>query len=111
MNLEEKTEELSKKIELSLVFEELRAILDNFEEDKMRHANQELVRRESVESLLRTIHEEFENDSRAMISEDLGNGGARFHFWNSKTPTLKLRCWSMLNREGAKRPQLKILKG
>ena len=62
MNLGEKKEELSKKIELRCGFEELRTISNGYEEDKMWKANQELVWRESVESQLHTIRE------REMIS-------------------------------------------
>ena len=58
LNLDEKKEELCKKIELSCGFSGLRTILHDFEEDKMRKANQELIRKESVESQLRTIQEE-----------------------------------------------------
>ena len=58
MNLEEKKEELSNQIELSFGFDELRTILNNFEEDKMRKANQELIRRGSVGSQLPTVREE-----------------------------------------------------
>ena len=76
MNLEEKMEELSKQIELSFGFEELRTILNNFEEDKMWKANQELIRQDSVESQLHTIQEGgIGNDFGTAISEDLRNGG------------------------------------
>ena len=72
LNLDEKQEELSKTIELSCGFEELRTMLNDFEEeDKIWGGNQELIRKESVESQLSTIRES-ENDSGAAIS---GNGG------------------------------------
>ena len=72
LNPEEKKEELSNQIELSLGVGELRTISDNFEGDKMRKANQEAIRQASVGSQLHTIkEEEFENDFGSMISEDL----------------------------------------
>ena len=57
LNLEEKKGELSKQIKLSFGFGELGAILSNFEEDKMRKASQELIRREIVGCQLPTIQE------------------------------------------------------
>ena len=68
LNLEEKKEELSNRIELSFGFAELRTILGNFEEDKMRKGNQEAIRQESVECQLHTIQEEIGNDFGAAIS-------------------------------------------
>ena len=40
LNLDEKKEELSNQIELSCGFEELRTIVNDFEEDKMWESNQ-----------------------------------------------------------------------
>ena len=73
LNLDEKKEELSNQIELSCGFGgELRTFLNDFEEDKMRKANQELIMRGSVGSQLPTIQEERGGDFGAAISE---NGG------------------------------------
>ena len=67
-----KKDELSKQIELSCGFRELRTILNDFEGDKMRKTKQELIREESVGSQLPTIREDGEIDFGAAISE---NGG------------------------------------
>ena len=77
LNLSEKKEGLSNQVELSFGFGELGAILNNVEEDKIWKANQELIRRESVESQLRTIREETEKDFRTAISGDLENSGGQ----------------------------------
>ena len=61
LNLEQKKDERSNQIELSVGFGELGSILNNFEEDKMWATSQESIRRESVESQLRKIQEEAEN--------------------------------------------------
>ena len=59
-NSEEKKGELSKKIELSPAFEELSKILSNFEEGKIRKANKESIRKESIGNQLPEIQEESE---------------------------------------------------
>ena len=83
LNLDGKKEELSKKIELSCGFGELSTILNDSEGDKMRKANQELIRRESVGSQLHTIQDR-ENDSGRRFRKMLGIG---VHFRNSRKPT------------------------
>ena len=70
INLEEKKQELSRQIELSMGFGELGGILNNSEEDKIWKANGETRRQESVGNQLPTIEEE-----GAVISRDFGNDG------------------------------------
>ena len=67
-------QELSRQIELSLGFGELRETLNNFEEGKIWKANGETRWRESVGNQLHAIREEdSRNDSGAAISRDFGN--------------------------------------
>ena len=77
LNLEEKQEELSKQIELSVGFGELGEIMNNSAGDKFWNANQESIRRESVESQSRAIQEDRGDDFGAVISGDLWNSGGR----------------------------------
>ena len=55
--MEEKKDELSNQIELSLGFGELGEILNNFEEDKIWKENKESIMRESVGGQLHAIQE------------------------------------------------------
>ena len=68
LNLEEKKEELSNRIELRLGFGELGGIMNNSEEDKIRDSGKESIMRESVGKQLPAIQEERENDFGAAIS-------------------------------------------
>ena len=65
---------MRKQIELCCGFEELRTILNEFEEDKIWKSNKEMEIQEGVESQLPTI-QEGENDFGAVFSGNLGNGG------------------------------------
>ena len=76
LNSEEKKEELSHRIGLSVVFEELGELLNNFVGDKLWQANRELVRKESVgESITYYSRRRKSNDFGTAISGDLGNSG------------------------------------
>ena len=74
--------------------------MNNSEEDKIRNANKETRRQESVGDQLRTI-QEIENDFgrwHREISEMMEIGS---HFQNNRTPTLMKRRWGDVEMGGA----------
>ena len=62
LDLEEKQNELNKKIELSCGFEELRTILNDFEAFRNWKMNKEIERQGEIEHQLPIIQEEGENE-------------------------------------------------
>ena len=112
MNLEGKKGELSNQIELGFGFGELRTISNNFEEDKMRKANRELIRRGSVESQLPTIQDgEIGNVFGTTISGDLGNGGGRSPLLEQQETNIEAEMLGNVEPGGVDRSSLKIPNG
>ena len=72
-----KENELSKQIDLSCGFGELRRNLEDFEEMEKWKANEEIERQEEIENQPPTIQEENVNELRMEFLEREENGGGR----------------------------------
>ena len=105
--LEEKKRELSRQIELSWRFGQLRGKLGDFEKDKIWKAHEDAKRQEEVERQLSTISEEggaensSENMGRRAFRAVLEMVGIREISHGNLRLTQKKRCYGTMNWEGA----------
>ena len=111
--LEDKRQELSRQIELSLGFGELGRKLNNSEEDKIWTENEETRRRGNVENQLPAIlggKKKMKMLSGRRFRKVSGKMGIGPHFQNNRRLTLTKRRRGMLSREGARMSSWAILK-